>query len=190
MHDLAISGQWRNYYGLGPGEPGGPQSQWAKWRPPNSGCRAKTLARASDMSTMSFSDHRNSVKWLTPKSGKWHFRESRFKKFPCEPWIPRKLVHIRCSTRAFGTSTRGGLRTFWTGGPLYNVTPLFLGSQILKFSWGECPGPPNDSVRRWNHVGHQVKFGPGYPNLPGQPCVLCSVFWISIVACFVHSYTL
>jgi hypothetical protein len=33
-------------------------------------------------------------------------------------WTPRKLVHIRRSTRAFGTSTRGGLRKFWTGGPL------------------------------------------------------------------------
>jgi hypothetical protein len=35
-----------------------------------------------------------------------------------KPWTPRKLVHIRRSTRAFGTSTRGGLRKFWTGGPL------------------------------------------------------------------------
>ena len=52
-----------------------------------------------------------------------------------------------------------------------------LGTQILKCSWGECPGPPNDSVRKWNHVGHQVKFGPGYPNVPGKPCVLCSVCW-------------
>jgi hypothetical protein len=25
--------QWRNYYGLGVGEPGGPQPQWAKWGP-------------------------------------------------------------------------------------------------------------------------------------------------------------
>ena len=41
--------QWRNYYGLRPGEPGGPQPQWAKWGPPGLGNRAKTLARASDM---------------------------------------------------------------------------------------------------------------------------------------------
>jgi hypothetical protein len=41
--------QWRNYYGLRPGEPGGPQPQWAKWGPPALGDRAKTLARASDM---------------------------------------------------------------------------------------------------------------------------------------------
>jgi hypothetical protein len=41
--------QWRNYYGLRPGEPGGPQPQWAKWGPPALGNRAKTLARASDM---------------------------------------------------------------------------------------------------------------------------------------------
>jgi hypothetical protein len=41
---------WRNYYGFRPGKPGGPQPQWAKWGPPGSGCRAKTLAReASDM---------------------------------------------------------------------------------------------------------------------------------------------
>ena len=36
--------QWRNYYGLRPGEPGGPQPQWAKWGPPGLGDRAKTLA--------------------------------------------------------------------------------------------------------------------------------------------------
>jgi hypothetical protein len=54
--------QWRNYYGLRPGEPGGPQPQWAKWGPPGLGDRAKTLARASDM--LSFSDHQNSVKTL------------------------------------------------------------------------------------------------------------------------------
>jgi hypothetical protein len=57
-------------------------------------------------------------KMAHPKSGKWHFRESRFKNFPCEPWIPRKLVHIRCSTRAFGTSTRGGgFENFEPGAP-------------------------------------------------------------------------
>jgi hypothetical protein len=39
--------QWRNYYGLRPGEPGDPQPQWAKWGPPGLGDRAKTLARAS-----------------------------------------------------------------------------------------------------------------------------------------------
>jgi hypothetical protein len=43
------SSQWRNYYGLRPGEPGGPQPQWAKWGPPGLGDRAKTLASASDM---------------------------------------------------------------------------------------------------------------------------------------------
>jgi hypothetical protein len=54
-------GQWRNYYGLRPGEPGDPQPQWAKWGPPGLGDIwakwgppglgdiAKTLARASDM---------------------------------------------------------------------------------------------------------------------------------------------
>ena len=46
--------RWRNYYGLGSGEPGGPQPQWAKWEPTGSGCRAKTLARASDMSQCRF----------------------------------------------------------------------------------------------------------------------------------------
>jgi hypothetical protein len=44
-----LLGQWRNYYGLRPGEPGGPQPQWAKWGPPGLGDRAKTLATASDM---------------------------------------------------------------------------------------------------------------------------------------------
>jgi hypothetical protein len=41
--------QWRNYYGLRPGEPGGPQPQWAKWGPPSLGDRAK-----SDMSQCRF----------------------------------------------------------------------------------------------------------------------------------------
>ena len=51
MLQLGIGVQWHNYYGLGPGEPvsGGPQPQWAKWGPPGSGYRAKTLAWASDM---------------------------------------------------------------------------------------------------------------------------------------------
>ena len=51
----------------------------------------------------------------------------------------------------------------------------------------DCPFPPwwkdnipwgsgMQSASRLNHVGHQVKFGHGYPNVPGQPCV-CSVCW-------------
>jgi hypothetical protein len=60
-----ISAQWRNYYGLRPGEPGGPQPQWAKWGPPGLGDRAKTLARASDMLQCRFlTMHQNSVKSL------------------------------------------------------------------------------------------------------------------------------
>jgi hypothetical protein len=46
---FALLVQWRNYYGLRPGEPEGPQPQWAKWGPPGLGDRAKTLASASDM---------------------------------------------------------------------------------------------------------------------------------------------
>jgi hypothetical protein len=53
LHSLVVidrtRDQWRNYYGLRPGEPGGPQPQWAKWGPPGLGDRAKTLARTSDM---------------------------------------------------------------------------------------------------------------------------------------------
>jgi hypothetical protein len=42
-----------------------------------------------------------------------------------KPWTPRKLVHIRRSTRAFGTSTIGGaFENFEPGAPWYNVTPL------------------------------------------------------------------
>jgi hypothetical protein len=41
-----------------------------------------------------------------------------------KPWTPRKLVHIRRSTRAFGTSTRGAFENFEPGAPWYNVTPL------------------------------------------------------------------
>jgi hypothetical protein len=48
-YNVLYSVQWRNYYGLRPGEPGGPQPQWAKWGPPGLGDRAKTLARVSDM---------------------------------------------------------------------------------------------------------------------------------------------
>ena len=75
--------QWRNYYGLGPGEPGCPQPQWAKWGPPGAGSRAKTLARASGMSQCRFLTIRILYN-LSPKSGKWHFRDSRFKNFPRE----------------------------------------------------------------------------------------------------------
>ena len=65
--------QWRNYYGLGQGEPGGPQPQWAKWGPPGSGYRAKTLAKGLRYVTMSFSDHQNSVKSL-PKAREMAFQ--------------------------------------------------------------------------------------------------------------------
>jgi hypothetical protein len=76
--------QWRNYYGFGPGKPGGPQPQCAKWGPPGSGCRAKTLAReASDMLQCRFLTIRI-LKNLSLKSGKRHFRDSRFKNFPGE----------------------------------------------------------------------------------------------------------
>ena len=37
--------QWRNYYGLRPGEPGGHQPQWAKWGPPGLGDRQKHWPR-------------------------------------------------------------------------------------------------------------------------------------------------
>ena len=57
---------------------------------------------------MSFPDRQNSVKSLPKVWPEWYFRESRFKNFPGEhAWSPRKLVHIRRSTHAFGTSTRG-----------------------------------------------------------------------------------
>jgi hypothetical protein len=41
------------------------------------------------------------------------------------PWTPRKLVHIRCSIRAFSTSTRGAFENFEPGALWYNVTPLY-----------------------------------------------------------------
>jgi hypothetical protein len=44
------------------------------------------------------------------------------------PWTPRKLVHIRCSTRVFGT---------WKGGP----------SKILN------RGPPDITLRHWGGGG-------------------------------------
>jgi hypothetical protein len=41
------------------------------------------------------------------------------------PWTPRKLVHIRRTTCAFGTSTGGGgIEKFELGAPWCNVTPL------------------------------------------------------------------
>jgi nicotinamide mononucleotide adenylyltransferase len=78
--------------------------------PNGSGCRAKTLARVSDMLECRFLTIRN----LSPKSGKWHFRESRFKNFPHEHALD---PHIRSSTRAFGTSTKGAFENFEQGPP-------------------------------------------------------------------------
>ena len=79
-----------------------------KWGPAGSGCRAKTLARASDMSQCRFLTIRI-LQNLSPKSGKWHFRKSRFKHFPGEHALDtqKTCAYIRCSTCAFGTSTRG-----------------------------------------------------------------------------------
>ena len=51
MHESLHVHQWRNYYGLGPGEPGGPQPQW--------GPQAQAIAYRA---TMPSSDHQNSVK--------------------------------------------------------------------------------------------------------------------------------
>jgi hypothetical protein len=68
--------QWRNYYGLRPGVP-------TPMGAPGLGDRAKNIGQGLWHVTMSFSDHQNSVK-SPPKSGKWHFRDSRFKHFPGE----------------------------------------------------------------------------------------------------------
>jgi hypothetical protein len=100
--------QWRNYYGLRPGEPGGPQPQWAKWGPPGSGCRAKTLARANICHNVVFGP--SEFCKISPQSLGNGISETLDSKIfrMSKPWTPRKLVHIRRSTRAFGTSTRGG----------------------------------------------------------------------------------
>jgi hypothetical protein len=55
--------QWRNY-GLGLGEPGGPQPQWAKWGPQAQAVEQKHWRGPLIYVTMSFSDHQNSVKSL------------------------------------------------------------------------------------------------------------------------------
>jgi hypothetical protein len=111
-------GQWRNYYGLRPGEPGGPQPQWAKWGPPRLGNRAKTLASASDILQCRFLTIR--ILWnLSPKSRKWHFRESRFKNFPDEQALdPLENLCIYGARLVPLALLLGGLRKFWTGGPL------------------------------------------------------------------------
>ena len=82
IHKLYAKNQWRNYYGLRPGEPGGPNPNGPNGGPPGSGCRLKNIGQN-----------------LSPKSGKWHFRDSCI--------YGARLVHIRCSTHAFCTSTRG-----------------------------------------------------------------------------------
>ena len=118
--------QWRNYYGFGPGKPGGPQPQCAKWGSPGSGCRAKTLAReASDMLQCRFLTIRI-LKNLSLKSGKRHFRDSRFKNFPGEHALdPLENSCIRIVPLAF-----------LLGGP----------SKILN------RGPPDITLRHW--MGH------------------------------------
>ena len=98
--------QWRiiNYYGLGPGEPRGPmQPQWVKWGP--SGYRAKTLARASDMLQCRFLISEScKISPQSPGNGISETLDSKIFRVSM-PWTPRKLVHIRRSTRAFATST-------------------------------------------------------------------------------------
>jgi hypothetical protein len=120
-----ILAQWRNYYGLRPGEPGGPQPQWAKWGPPGSGCRAKTLARASDMSD-------NVVFWpsefckISPQSLENGISETLDSKIfrMSKPWTPRKLVHIRAQLVPLALLLGGAFENFEPGPPWYNVTPL------------------------------------------------------------------
>jgi hypothetical protein len=117
--------QWRNYYGLGPGEHGGPQPQWAKWWPPGWGCTEKNIGQGLWYVKMSFSDHQNSVKSLqSPGNGISETLDSNIFRVSI-PWtLLKKLVYIRRSTRAFDTSTRGAFEHFEPGAPWYNVTPL------------------------------------------------------------------
>jgi hypothetical protein len=64
--------------------PGAPNPNVPNGGPPGSGCRAKTLAReASDMLQCRFLTIRI-LENLSLKSGKRHFRDSRFKNFPGE----------------------------------------------------------------------------------------------------------
>jgi hypothetical protein len=117
--------QWRNYYGLGPGEHGGPQPQWAKWWPPGWGCTEKNIGQGLWYVKMSFSDHQNSVKSLqSPGNGISETLDSKILRVSI-PWtLLKKLVYIRRSTRAFDTSIRGAFEHFEPGAPWYNVTPL------------------------------------------------------------------
>ena len=56
---------------------------------------------------------------LTPKSRKWHFRDSSFKNF-LEKHTPDPSRILRGSTCALGTRTSGGV--FETGAPCHNVS--------------------------------------------------------------------
>ena len=53
------------------------------------------------------------------------------------PWTPRKLVHIRRSTRAFGTSTRGGASKILNRGPP-DITLRHWISFVFSSPKGNC----------------------------------------------------
>jgi hypothetical protein len=135
--------------------PGAPNPNGPNGGPPGLGDRAKTLARASDMLQCRFLTIR--ILWnLSPKSRKWHFRDSRFKNFPDEhardPLENSCIYGARLVPLAL---LLAGLRKFWTGGPWYNVTPLIL---RLRSDWvpGTCVQCSN-----WfpKHVEHSVVVG-------------------------------
>jgi hypothetical protein len=75
--------QWRNYNGFRPGEPGGPNPNEL-----NGGPQAQAVEKKHWPGRPLICY--NVVFWpsefckLSPKSGKWHFRDSRFKNFPGE----------------------------------------------------------------------------------------------------------
>jgi hypothetical protein len=105
-------GQWHNYYGLGPGEPEGPQPQWAKWGP-----QAVEQKHWPGLLIC-----HNVIFW-----------PSEFSKIsPQSPWndisesirkLLRKLVYL-------ALLLGGALEIVEPGAPWYNVTPLLGGGGV------------------------------------------------------------
>ena len=164
--------QWRNYYGLGPGEHGGPQPQWAKWWPPGWGCTEKNIGQGLWYVKMSFSDHQNSVKSLqSPGNGISETLDSKILRVSI-PWtLLKKLVYIRRSTRAFDTSTRGAFEHFEPGAPWYNVTPLVCTPVNLHAS---IPAVTICTLSGWrvdlNFLSQGIKVGNIFSITKGARC--------------------
>jgi hypothetical protein len=140
--------QWRNYNGFRPGEAGGPNPNELNGGPQYQAVEQKHWQGRPLICY-------NVIFWpsefckfspQSPENGISETLDSKIFRVSM-PWTPQKLVHIRCSTRAFGTSTRGPFEHFEPGAPWYNVAPL------TDVTLDEARAPSRvSSVRRLGHV--------------------------------------